>query len=502
MDSFSQNCHQTTNFRYNPNPGAISHGGDDDGAEFSGILEIYVHHARNIHNICIYENQDVYAKFSLTYNPDETLSTRIVNGGGKNPTFDENLRMEVSQKDAVLKCEVWMFSRVRNYMEDQLLGFALVPISEVLGKEKLTQEYSLSSTDLFHSPAGTVKLTLCLNLNPSLQIINSSVNNSVSSESVNSITNNCSSSISSEVVLLDRKISEVMLDPIEFSRIEFPDISVVRENQQMVSEYFNLTSHGSSSSSSATTSSLASRPNSGGLLPFLLLSAPPPPHFDDCEMTVNSPDGNHGDSSISPNGSIQNSGFFSSTTTTLSDDRNSADSSTEKKGHIGGGESSNSANIVITSDATNHHRNSGSSCGPDTPTSKKESEGRDEKEGKFSSATKENESNNNSNNNKDRKKNIEAAKFGQVFSAPLGNINLEAEQSAMQQQIVDMYMRSMQQFTESLAKMKLPMDLNAPDTEDCGDVIQNHSSSNNSNKLEIDKKNERSRVFYGSRAFF
>ena len=91
-----------------------------------------------------------------------------------------------------------------------------------------------------------------------------------------------------------------------------------------------------------------------------------------------------------------------------------------------------------------------------------------------------------------------SAKFGQVFSAPLGNINLEAEQSAMQQQIVDMYMRSMHQFTESLAKMKLPMDLDKPESEDRGDVIQNHSTN-----LEIDKKKkDGSRVFYGSRAFF
>lgn len=478
MDSFNQSHHQTANFRYNPSSSAMNHGGDDE-AEFSGILEIYVHNARNIHNICIYENQDVYAKFSLTYDPDETLSTRIVNGGGKNPTFDENLRMKVSQNDAVLKCEIWMFSRVRNFMEDQLLGFALVPISQVVGKGKVTQEYTLSSTDLFHSPAGTVKLTLCLNLSPSLQI-SSSVNNSVS-DSVT--TTNCSSSISSEVVLLDRKISEVMLDPVEFSRIEFPDISVVRENQQMVSEYFNLASHGSSSSSSSAS---ASRPNSGGLLPFLRLSASP--QVDDYEMTVNSPDGNHG-GSISPNGSIQNSGFLSSTTTSLSDDRNSAES-IEKKSHVGV-ESSNSATVITTNEA--NHQNSGSSCGPDTPTSKKETEPRDhEKEAKFS-AINEKESKNND-------RNMESAKFGQVILSPLGNINLEAEQSAMQQQIVDMYMRSMQQFTESLAKMKLPMDLNKPDREDCGDVIQNHSSNS---KLEIDKKkNDRSRVFYGSRAFF
>jgi hypothetical protein len=76
---------------------------------------------------------------------------------------------------------------------------------------------------------------------------------------------------------------------------------------------------------------------------------------------------------------------------------------------------------------------------------------------------------------------------------------MEAEQSSMQQQIVDMYMRSMQQFTESLAKMKLPMDLDhKPDNQNQGDVIQNPNS-----KLENDKKkNDGSRVFYGSRAFF
>ncbi|KAJ6302783.1 hypothetical protein OIU77_016804 [Salix suchowensis] len=89
-------------------------------------------------------------------------------------------------------------------------------------------------------------------------------------------------------------------------------------------------------------------------------------------------------------------------------------------------------------------------------------------------------------------------KFGQVFSSPLGNINLEAEQSAMQQQIVEMYMRSMQQFTESLAQMKLPMELDKLESEDRGDVIQSHN-----NKLELEKKKkDGGRVFYGSRAFF
>ncbi|XP_061354815.1 uncharacterized protein LOC133299373 [Gastrolobium bilobum] len=455
MDSFNQN-HQTTSFRYNPISNTMNHE-DDDDAEFSGILDIYVHHARNIHNICIYHNQDVYAKFSLTYNPDETLSTRIINGGGKNPIFDENLRMKITHMDAVLKCEIWMFSRLRNHLEDQLLGFALVPISQVFGKGKVTEDYSLSSTDLFHSPAGAVQLTLSLDTSFPINSNGNPIKKSATT----------SSSISSEVVLLDRKISEVMSDPIEYSRIEFPDISVVTENQKMVSEYFNLEGYGS-----------APRPNTIGPLPFLRLGASP--QVDDCEMTMNSPDENH--ESISPNESIQNSGFLSSTTTSLSDDRNSADS-LQKKSNLGG-DTSNSFNVSITVQGIQNF----GAC-PDTPTSKKESEARDEKESKFSSKEKEINSD----------KNVEAEKFGQVFSSPLGNINMETEQSAMQKQIVDMYMRSMQQFTESLAKMKLPMDLDKPESEDRGDVINNH----NNTKLEIDKKKkDGSRVFYGSRAFF
>jgi len=449
MDSFNQNC-QNSSFRYSPNLNTGTHA-DDEEDEFSGILDIFVHHARNIHNICIYDNQDVYAKFSLTYNPDETLSTRIINGGGKNPTFNENMRMNITQIDAVLKCEIWMFSRARIHMEDQLLGFALVPISQVLGKGKVTEDYSLSSTDLFHSPAGTVQLTL--SLDPSLAL-NSSVN--LIPESAKT------SSISSEVIFLDRKISEVMLDPVEYARIEFPDISVVKENQKMVSEYFNLAA--------------TSRSNNGRSLPFLHLGASP--QLDDHEMSMSPPDENHV-GSLSPNESIQNSCFLGSTITTLSDDRNSADS-VEKKNHL------NSVTVEAT-------QNCGGAC-PDTPTSKKEGEAPDEKDATFSTS-KDKESKISSKNT------TEASKFGQVFSAPLGNINLEAEQAAMQKQIVDMYMRSTQQFTESLAKMKLPMDLDKPEKVDHGDgdVIQNHENS----KLETDKKKkDGSRVFYGSRAFF
>ncbi|KAF3945090.1 hypothetical protein CMV_028500 [Castanea mollissima] len=112
MDSFNQ----TTGFRYNSSSNRMSHHSDDE-SEFSGILDIYVHHARNFHNICIYDNQDVYAKFSLAYNPDETLSTRIIKGSGKNPDFNENLRLKITKVDAVQTCEIWMLSRARNYLE-------------------------------------------------------------------------------------------------------------------------------------------------------------------------------------------------------------------------------------------------------------------------------------------------------------------------------------------------------------------------------------------------
>ncbi|CAN1250481.1 hypothetical protein LINPERPRIM_LOCUS7434 [Linum perenne] len=69
-----------------------------------------------------------------------------------------------------------------------------------------------------------------------------------------------------------------------------------------------------------------------------------------------------------------------------------------------------------------------------------------------------------------------------------------------------MYMRSMQQFTESLAKMKLPMDLDKPGVGG-GDLIQGgvHGNSNDLSRDDNDrqkKKKDGSRVFYGSRAFF
>ncbi|WOG91136.1 hypothetical protein DCAR_0310384 [Daucus carota subsp. sativus] len=229
----------------------------------------------------------------------------------------------------------------------------------------------------------------------------------------------------------------------------------------MVTQYFSLEGHGSVSRHDLI--------NSGS---FLRLGAPHQP-VDDYEMTANSFDDN-GYVSLSPNGSVQNSGFLSSTMTSLSDDRNSGDSMKKKSHPLVG--LLNSPNQLITKEALRP-----TAC-PDTATSRK---GLEILYANIPSS-------------KDNVQESSNAKFvTQALSAPIGNINLEAEQSAMQQQIVDMYMRSMQQFSESLEKMKLPMDLNKPETDNQGNVIQNLNSS-----VEVEKKKDAARVFYGSRAFF
>ncbi|XP_073303099.1 uncharacterized protein [Primulina huaijiensis] len=381
---------ETTRFTYNQ----ISD--QESEPSFSGILEIHVHHARNIHNICIYDNQDVYAKFSLTYNPDDVLSTSIINGGGKNPEFNEDLIMKINIRDAVLKCEIWMLSRAKNFMDDQLLGFALVPISSVLGKGKVTRDFDLSSTDLFHSPA------------------------------------------------VDKKISE------DYSRIEFPDINVVDENQQMVAEYFDLAKNGNLL-------------KADGL--FLCLGAASDVLIDDYEMAGNSSEGYHS-ASTSPDGSIQNSGLHSSTMTSLSGDRNLVDTMEKRSQVFSDYSTSLDDNGSIIAETSILKKNDDSQFGNKL---------------NFSS--------------KDEESNIERNKHAAKIAS---NIKLEAEESAMQQQIVDMYMRSMQQFTESLANMKLPMDLSKPQADEHGDSVQNP----NENVEPEDKRKDGSRVFYGSRAFF
>lgn len=194
-------------------------GNEKEGKEVVGVLEVFVHQARDIHNICIYHKQDVYARLSFTTHPENSVSTKTINGGGRNPVFNDSVRLDVRSIDTTLKCEIWMLSRVKNYLEDQLLGFALIPLTEVVAVNgKLEKEFSLSSTDLFHSPAGFVQLSLSYNgASPEVMAI---------------------PGIETTVGVEDLDLSKS--HPSDLDMIEFPDPKIANEDQIMVSEYFGI----------------------------------------------------------------------------------------------------------------------------------------------------------------------------------------------------------------------------------------------------------------------
>jgi hypothetical protein len=309
----------------------------------------------------------------------------------------------------VLKVEIWMLSCAKTLLGDQLLGFTLIPIPSIscAKTNKTPQEFTLSSTDLFHSPAGTIRLTLTLNPHPSIDPVPS-----------------VGSSITSEVVILD--------PAVDYSNIEFPDINAAQEDQKMVMQYFDM-------------GVLAQQS-----LPFIQLS-PSVLSVDDCEMiTVNSTSEN----------SMQNATNLTGLTITSSTNDNRVAVET----------------FTISSTEVRHV----SAGSPDTPTSKETKLLRKDKE-----AT--------------------SLKQSSVFKLPLENINMVKEPNEMQMQIMDIYMKSMQQFTESLAKMKLPMDIDKTQKNDIGIVFQSQERRDNTkleNKNAGENKKDGPRVFYGSRAFF
>lgn len=337
--------------------------------QFIGVLEVCIHQARDIQNICIYHKQDVYAKICFTNNPEKALTTQTVNGGGKNPIFNETLKINVPNIDSSLKCEIFMLSRVRNYLEDQLLGFALIPLSEILIKNgKLEKEFTLSSTDLFHSPAGFVDLSLSYTgVSPDVIAIPpppAANGTAIDSEPPKS-------------------------DSSEFDRIEFPDPNLANENHMMVSEYFGLSSE-----------SLVSSDTDDQVVEIPKPESPP--------------------TSVSTNGSECDSAPF------------------------------------ITAKSTNQEYDSSLK---EKPTENGDSESRS---------------------------------LGPITKNVVA-VHVKPEKEVVQQDFVDLYMKSMQQFTESLAKMKLPLDVEK----------ERADSGNSSSDQKISTPNStQSRVFYGSRAFF
>ena len=372
--------------------------------DFIGAVDVYIHQARDIHNICIYHKQDVYAKISLTSNPENAVSTKTINGGGRNPVFNENLRLSVRTVDSAVKCEIWMLSRVKNYLEDQLLGFALVPLSEVLVKEgKLEKEFSLSSTDLFHSPAGFVQLSLAYTgTSPDVFAI-SAMPTEKDSESCESLVR-------------------------DLDKIEFPDPKIANEDHLMVSEYFGIPCEESQCSGSLTTTDTENLTSEAGVQLVESFSAcsvesAEPPKVDSPPTSVST----NGVSSPSVAASSDSSDAAAAASKSPNQEQVSANK--EKNGEVKNGETDSSNGVL-------------------------------------------NES----------------------FPKPVVTVNIEPESNMVQQDIVDMYMKSMQQFTESLAKMKLPMDFESGPTS-------SGNSSSEQQKIQTPKSSN-SRVFYGSRAFF
>lgn len=396
-------------------PTHISNGTDKNGVkvsdnnpeDFIGAIDVYVHQARDIQNICIYHKQDVYAKLCLTSDPETAVSTQTINGGGRNPVFNQSLQLNVRTIECSLKCEIWMLSRVRNYLEDQLLGFTLVPLSEILLKNgKLEREFTLSSTDLFHSPSGFVQLSLSYSgASPEVMEIPKQpmeTENAVQkSESVESV-------------------------PCAFDNIEFPDPNIVNENQMMVSEYFGM------SLDSQTTESLISSDTESHELGVRIVES----------FSANSEDSKPIPNADSPPSSVSTNGSPSVCLPT----------------------SSQSSEAPVTSKSPSHEH-----------VSPLKDQKNDEGAGESNSTEAHKPSKN-------------------TIITPLVTVNVEPEEKMVQQDIVDMYMKSMQQFTESLAKMKLPMDLESQPTK-------SGNSSSSDQKLETPKSTG-SRVFYGSRAFF
>ncbi|XP_076911826.1 uncharacterized protein LOC143569919 [Bidens hawaiensis] len=337
-----------------------------------GVLDVHIHQARDIQNICIYHKQDVYAKICITSNPDISVTTQTVNGGGQNPIFNETLQVLVPNTDSLIKCEIYMLSRVRNYLEDQLLGFVLIPFSEIIIKNgKLEKEFTLSSTDLFHSPSGFVDLSFSF---------------TGASPDIMAIPPPPPPRAANGMATTDLELAEL-------DKIEFPDPKIVKENHMMVTEYFGLSSESLVSSDTDDQVDQADE-------------------VDQIEVPVETLKPESPPTSVSTN----------------------------------------------ESQCVNQESDS---CLEEKPVQLGDRE-------------------------------VDSVS-GNLIKLPIMTGNTDFDQKVVQQDFVDLYMKSMQQFTESLAKMKLPLDVEKEGT-DSGD-------SGSGQKIQTPNGSQ-SRVFYGSRAFF
>jgi hypothetical protein len=414
--------------------------------ELVGYVDVHVKSARDIQNICIYHKQDVYARVSLPGEGAPVASTQVVNGGGRSPVFDQSLRLGVRAGDvgAALRCEVWMLSRVKNYLQDQLLGFALVPLAEIVAADggTLAREFQLTTSDLFQTPSGFLQLELAY------------------------------IGVVPEVVPISPTPKPALADPDQepenaagaengngYEKIEFPDLKLVEENQIMVSEYTGLPCK-------------AVEPQSS-------------------ESLLTSEDGN-GATTFKHDAGVR---FVES----LSTENSTVDS-------VGAFRSETPVSSVSTTESP------AVAAVPATPQSNLDPSGNTHSSAEHmeKAASEVSEVNSSRTVQESPAANSSGTVSENAVDKPVLSVNIEQEVTVDQNQIMDMYTKSMQQFTDSLAKMKLPFDVDNGGSEKSTSAAtaspDADSSSADSSAVKKPTAGQQGKpspkVFYGSRAFF
>lgn len=443
----------------------------ENQATDDGILHVTIHQAKHIHNICIYGNQDVYAKFLFTHCQDAVYPTQPVKAGGQNPVFNQSLEIPVCGRDTVLKCELWMMSCARNYLEDQLLGFVLVPIQTLYGKGKQTHEYCLTSTDLFYTPAGTVHLSLAFFDRKSIEGAGNMVPEGEGSF--------CPPSLDFQEVMMD--CGQQSVTTANLCKVEFLDLEAASEDQHLVSMYYKLAAGATFEESNKSGSSLShsgradSENEHAG-------------HGDLCENDQNTQGDYRSALEIKdPSMAVPLVHVHASSVSSVDDEMLSSPREGECV-HVppyfsslapppGVHEMSVPVEVSLGEEpiSTSPLRNqpptslSAEECrrSPSPPAAMQETQ---------------------------EKEKISSTCQAEPYSGPLVNVSVEPETTINQEHFVDLYLKSMQQFTDKLADMNFAFDIDAKDLAALRTVQVD--------KVSEGRKKEGSKLYYGSRAFY
>ncbi|KAH7437387.1 hypothetical protein KP509_05G068800 [Ceratopteris richardii] len=389
-----------------------------------------------------------------------------------------------------------MMSCSRSYLEDQLLGLALVPLDDIMGAGKITCDYPLTSTELFHAPAGIVRLSLRFykrSLEPLLPDIILSDGRKPAAENGTS---------SCPVAHQEKGSSEA----VDYSSIEFPDLQVASEDQELVSMYMDMVTTDPQTDEDPDNADGTQRRS-------MIEGAPRENYTDQKKVLKNAP--------LRQTHVISGA---SATELTMSDSQGECGmtSKTMKEKNvkrIGGSDHapyrSNVAEDMELLPSTNvsHQLDVKGSVSNEQMTDIKESKlSASNKAGSPGMSTSASSGGGHSSSDEkslgsaDRHTSLPSNSSG---PPPVVSISLDTEEPVVQQQIVDMYMKSMQQFTESLAKMKLPFDMDSTKSqeENCSNDLngsQKETETSTASRSEPTTKDatHARRVFYGSRAFF